>query len=88
MVDYSFIRVDCPLVSFLFACLGCLLEIMERENLKGVSLFVEEDCPYRFVLSSLLPMVSCSARVARFLKMSREVRSSELEMGYPCLMIV
>ena len=33
------------------------------------------------VLSSLFPLVSCSARVARFLKMSREVRSSELETG-------
>ena len=81
MVDYSFVRVDCSSMSFLFAHLGCLLEIVEREHLKGVSLFVGEDCPYRFVLSSLLPLVSRSARVARFLKMSGEVRSSELETG-------
>ena len=40
-----------------------------------------EDCPYRFVLSSLFPLVSCFARVARFLKMPGEVRSSEMEMG-------
>ena len=79
MVDYSFVRVDRPSVSFLFVRLGCLLEIMERERLKGVSLFVGENCPYRFVLSSLFPLVSCSTRVARFLKMSGEVRSSELE---------
>ena len=26
MVDYSSVRVDCPLVAFLFAHLGCLLE--------------------------------------------------------------
>ena len=40
-----------------------------------------EDCPHRFVLSSLFPLFSCSARVARSLKMFGEVRSSELEMG-------
>ena len=81
MVDYSFVRVDCPSISFLFAHLGCLLEIVERECLKGVSLFVGKDCPYRFVLSSLFLLASCSARVARCLKMSREVMSSGLEMG-------
>ena len=52
---------------------------MEGECLKGVSLFVGEDCPHRSVLSSLFPLVSCSTRVARSLKMSGEVRSSELE---------
>ena len=48
---------------------------------------VGEDCPYKFVLFSLFPMVSHSAKVARSLKMS-EVRSSDMEMGYPRLMIV
>ena len=81
MVDYSFVRVDCPSVAFLFACLGCLLEVVERECLKWVGFFVGEDCSYRFFLFSLFPLVSCSARVARFLKMSGEVRSSELETG-------
>ena len=81
MVDYSFVRVDCPSISFLFARLGCLLEIVEGKCLKRVSLFVGEDCLYRFTLSSLFPLASCSARVARSLKMSGEVRSSELEMG-------
>ena len=70
MVDYSFFRVDYPSISFLFACLGCLLEIVEGKCLKEVSLFVGEDCPYRFILSSLFPLVSCSTRVARSLKMS------------------
>ena len=78
MVDYSFVRVDCPSISFLFTRLGRLLEIMEGECLKGVSLFVGKDYRYRFVLSSLFPLVSCSTRVARSLKMSGEVRSSEL----------
>ena len=38
------------------------------------------DCPYTSILSSLFPLVSHFARVARLLKMS-EVRSSDLEMG-------
>ena len=79
MVDYSFVSIDCPSISFLFACLGRLLEIVEGECLKGVILFVGEDYPYRLVLSSLFPLVSCSARVARSLKMFGEIRSSELE---------
>ena len=80
MVDFSSIKVDCPSVAFLFAHLGCLLEVVEGECLKWVSLFVGEDCPHNFVLSSLFPLVSHSARVARSLKMS-EVRSNELETG-------
>ena len=75
MVGYSFVRVDCPSISFLFARLGCLLEIVEGECVKMV------DCPSISFLFSLFPLVSCSARVARSLKMSREVRSSELETG-------
>ena len=81
MVDYSFVRVDCPSVDFLFAHLGCLPEVVEGECLKWVGFFVWEDCPYRFVVSSIFPLVYCSARVARFLKISGEVRSSELETG-------
>ena len=38
MADYSSIRVDCPSVAFLFAQLGCLLEIVKGECLKWVSL--------------------------------------------------
>ena len=80
MVDFSSIRVDCPSVAFLFAYLDCLLEVVEGECLKWVSLFVGEDCPHNFVLSSLFPLVSHSARVARSLKMSK-IRSNELETG-------
>ena len=65
--------------SFLF-CLGCLLEFVEEGCLDWVSLFVREDYPYEPVLSSLFPLVSHSANVARSLKMS-EVRSSDLETG-------
>ena len=64
-----------------FAHLGCLLESIEGECLERISVFIGEDCPYRFFISPLFPSVSCSAKVARFLKMSGEVRSSELEMG-------
>ena len=81
MVGYSFVRVDCPLVAFLFARLGCLLEVVEGECLKWVSFFVGEDYLYRFVLSTLFPLVSHFARVAMLLKMFGEVRSSELETG-------
>ncbi|KAL0012193.1 hypothetical protein SO802_007301 [Lithocarpus litseifolius] len=78
MVDYSSVRVDCPSVAFLFARLGCLIEAVKGEFLKWASLFIGEDCPHNFVLSSLFSLVSHSARVARSLKMS-EVRSSEFE---------
>ena len=81
MVDYSFVKVDCPSVAFLFTHLDCLLEVIEGECLKWVSLFMGEDYPHRFVLSSLFPLVSHSTRVAKSLKMSGEVRSSELETG-------
>ena len=54
MVDYSFVKVDCPSVSFPFAHLGCLLEIVEGKHLKRVSVFVGEDCQYRFVLLHFL----------------------------------
>ncbi|KAL0015897.1 hypothetical protein SO802_002966 [Lithocarpus litseifolius] len=80
MVDYSSVRVDCPSVAFLFARLGCLLEAVEGECLKWVNLFVGEDYPHKFVLSSLFSLVSHSARVAWSLKMFK-VRSSELETG-------
>ena len=56
-----------------------MLKAIEGECLKWVSLFVGEDCPHNFVLSSLFPLVSHFARVVRSLKMF-EVRSSELEM--------
>ena len=80
MVDYSSVRVDCPSIAFLFACLGCLLELIEGECHKWVSFFMGEDCQYKFVLFLLFPLVSHSAKVARSLKVS-EVRSSDLETG-------
>ena len=80
MANYFTIRVECPSIAFLFARLGYLLKSVEGECLKWVNLFVGEDWPYKFVLSSLFPLVSHSAKVARSLKMS-EVRSSDLEMG-------
>ena len=45
IVDYSFVRLDCPSIAFLFACLGCLLESVEEGCLDWVSLFVREDYP-------------------------------------------
>ena len=78
MVDYSSVRVDCPLIAFLFAYLDSLC--VERECLKWVSLFVGEDCPYKFVLFLLFVLVSHFTNVVRLLKMS-EVRFSDLETG-------
>ena len=80
MVDYSSVRVDRPSIAFLFACLGCLLELIEGECLKWASFFMGEDCQYKFVLFLLFPLVSHSAKVARSLKVD-EVRSSDLETG-------
>ena len=80
MVDYSAVRVIGPSIAFFFAHLGSLLESVDREHLERASSFVGEDCSYTFVLSSLFPLVSHFAEVARLLRMSK-VRSSDLEMG-------
>jgi len=80
MVDYSAIRTDCPSITFFFAHIGSLLESIEGKHLKGISSFTRKDCPYTSILSSLFPLVSHSAEVARLLRMS-EVRSSDLEIG-------
>ena len=80
MVDYSVVRVIFSSIAFFFTHFGSLLESKEGECRERISFFVGEDCPYTCVLSSLFPLVSHSARVARLLKMS-EVRSSDLEMG-------
>ena len=57
-----------------------LTRVCRGKSLERVSFFIEEDCPYTSVLSSLFPLVSHSAGVAKLLKMSK-VRSSDLEMG-------
>ena len=79
MVDYSIVKVDCPSIAFFFTHLGSLLESIEGERLERVSSFIGKDCLYTLVLSSLFPLASHSAKVARLLRMSK-VRSSDLEM--------
>ena len=79
MVDYFAVRVNCPSIAFFFTHLGSLLEFVEGECLERISFFVGEDYPYTTILSSLFPLVSHSAKVARSLKMSK-VRYSDLEM--------
>ena len=71
MVDYSAVRFGCPSIAFLFAGLGFLLKSVEEECLKWVSLFIGEDCQHKFFLSSIFPLISHSAKVARLLKMSQ-----------------
>ena len=80
MVDYSAVRADCPSIAFFFAHLGSLLESVEGEFLERIGSFVRKDYSYTSILSSLFPLVSHIAEVARLLRMS-EVRSSDLEMG-------
>lgn len=82
MVDYSLVRLDFPLVSFFFARLCGLLEVVGKKHPR-VGLFIEKHCPYRFVLLFLFPLVYRSVGIAQSLIMSREdeVRSSELETG-------
>nr|POF27439.1 hypothetical protein CFP56_08777 [Quercus suber] len=72
MVDYSIVRVDCPSIAFLFAHLGCFLKSAEGEYLEWVSLFMGEDCPYKFVLSSLFPLVSHSTECSKTSDASKE----------------
>lgn len=59
MVDYC---VDCPLISFLFACLCSLLEVIGKQG-PEVELFVGRDCSFRFALRFLLPLVHRSVGV-------------------------
>lgn len=81
MVGYSLVRRDCPFISFIFTCLCGLLEFVGRQR-PGVRLFVGRDCPYRFVLLFLFPLVHCSVGIAQTLIMfGEEIRWSELETG-------
>ena len=82
MVDCSSVRLDCPSVSFFFACLCGLLEAVGRKRPK-VRLFIRRDYLFRFVLLFLFPLVHHSVGIAQTLTMSgeREVNSSELKMS-------
>ena len=82
MVDYSLVRSDFPLVSFFFARLCSLFEVVGRKRTR-VGLFVGKNCPYRYVLLFLFPLVYRSIGIAQSLIISREgeVRSSELKVG-------
>ena len=80
MVDYSLVRLDCPSVSFFFACLCGFLEAIGRKHPK-VRLFIGRNCLFRFVFLFLFPLVHRSVGIAQTLTMSgeREVNSSELK---------
>ena len=82
MVSSSEIRVVCPSVSFLFACLGASLDT-SRAFLPLVGDFVFEGCGLSVVLGELFPVLSQSLNwfeglVEERVRMS-EVRSGELE---------
>ena len=80
MVDYSLVRLDCSLVSFFFAHLCGLLEVVGRKRPR-IGLFIEKNCPYRFVLLFLFLLVYRSVGIAQSLIMTGEgeVRSSECQ---------
>ena len=80
MVDYSVVRSDCPSISFFFARLSSLLEVIGSQHPK-VGLFVGGDCSFKFFFHFLFPLVHRSVWFAQPLIMSRkgEVRSSELK---------
>ena len=82
MVDYFVVRSDCPSVSFFFARLCSLLEVVGRRRPK-VGLFVGRNCPFKFVLRFLFPLIHHFVGVAQMLAMFEEgeVRSSKLETG-------
>ena len=56
MVDYSVVKSNCPLVSFFFARLRSLLNVVGRRRPK-VGLFVGRNCPFRFALCFLFLLV-------------------------------
>ena len=66
MVDYSLVRSDCPSVSFCFARLCGLLKIVGRRRPK-VGLFIGRNCPFRFVLRFLFPLVHRFVGIAQTL---------------------
>ena len=74
------VRSDCPSIYFLFALLCSLLEAVGRRRPK-VGFFVGRNCPLRFALCSLFPLVHHSVGFAQKLVMlgEGEVRSSELK---------
>lgn len=52
MVDYSVVMSDYPSISFFFARLSSLLEVIGRQRSEA-RLFVGRDCSFKFVLRFL-----------------------------------
>ena len=86
MVDFDFIRMETPSISFFFARLGVFLESSGGCR-PHIGLFVPQDCKtFRPVLIGLYPLLRHSL-IAHHLEMTSikyrdsDVRSSELETG-------
>ena len=84
MVDFAFIRLEAPSISFFFAKLGVFLEFSGGHH-PQVGLLLPRDCgAFRLVLTTLYPLIRHSL-IAHHLKMiaieyrDTKVRSSELE---------
>ena len=82
MIDYSLVSLDFPSIYFFFAHLCGLLKVVVKRRPK-VGLFVGRNCPFRFVLHFLLPLVHRSMGIAQTLVVfgKGEVRSSKLKIG-------
>ena len=80
MVEFSMVRSDFPSISIFFVHLCSLLEAVGRRCPK-VELFVDRNCPFRFALCSLFPLVHHFVGFAPSYVGEVEVRSSELETG-------
>ena len=83
MVDFDFVRQECPSISFFFARLGVFLEYSSSRH-PQVSLFVSRFTALKPILLSLYPLIHHSL-IKYHLQMTTveyredDVRSSELE---------
>ena len=84
MVSSSEVKIACPLISFLFACLGASLGV-SRTSFPLVENFIFKGSSLSIVLADLFPLLYQSINWFGGLMSERgaisEVRSSELETG-------
>ena len=66
MVDYSLVRLDCPSISFFFACL-CGFLVSKGRGGPQVNLFIGQDCPFRNILVFLFLVIPLSLSFTQLL---------------------
>ena len=65
-VDYSLVRLDCPSISFFFACL-CGFLVSKGRGGPQVNLFMGQDCPFRNILVFLFLVIPLSLSFTQLL---------------------